>query len=166
MDVRQQKVEAQLARLPAMARAELEVLWRELFERPLPARLRRETLIPVLGHRLQERAYGGWKESTLRRLRELAVEPAGSLLQPMLRPKAGTRYVREHGGTLHEVTVLEAGYEYQGQIYRSLTAIARRITGTPWSGPAFFGQRRRSIRGSRLPSARSGAARRRFPKPR
>jgi hypothetical protein len=56
-----------------------------------------------------------------------------------LRPKIGTRYVREHAGKLHEVTVLEAGYEYEGTTYRSLSEIARAITGTKWSGPAFFG---------------------------
>jgi hypothetical protein len=64
------------------------------------------------------------------------------VVQPMLRPKIGTRYVREHAGKLHEVTVLEAGYEYNNKTYRSLSEIARFITGTKWSGPAFFGQRR------------------------
>ncbi len=56
----------------------------------------------------------------------------------------GTRYVREHAGELHEVTVLESGYEYEGTIYRSLSEIAGTITGTKWSGPAFFGLKRRA----------------------
>jgi len=50
--------------------------------------------------------------------------------------------VREYDGKLHEVTVLDVGYEYNGTIYRSLPEIAKVITGTKWSGPAFFGQRR------------------------
>jgi hypothetical protein len=50
--------------------------------------------------------------------------------------------VREYGGKLHEVTVLDTGYEYQGKAYRSLTEITKMITGAKWSGPAFFGLRR------------------------
>ena len=65
-----------------------------------------------------------------------------SMVRAMIRPKIGTRYVREYGGKLHEVTVLEAGYEYQGQVHRSLTEVAKVITGTKWSGPVFFGYKR------------------------
>ena len=60
-----------------------------------------------------------------------------------IRPKPGTRFVREWQGKLHEVAVLADGYEYNDRIYRSLSEIARYITGTRWSGPAFFGLRRR-----------------------
>jgi uroporphyrinogen-III synthase len=78
------------------------------------------------------------------KLRELADDTAAgeTALHNNLRPKSGTRYVREYEGKLHEVTVLDSGYEYEGQTYRSLTEIAKTITGTKWSGPAFFGQRR------------------------
>jgi len=61
-----------------------------------------------------------------------------------LRPKIGTRYVREYQDKLHEVTVLESGYEYKDKTYRSLTKIAKDITGTKWSGPAFFGLKRKA----------------------
>ena len=54
------------------------------------------------------------------------------------------RYVREYNGKLHEVTVLDAGYEYEGRTYRSLTEIAKIITGTKWSGPVFFDYKRPS----------------------
>jgi hypothetical protein len=65
------------------------------------------------------------------------------LRQPATRPALapGARLVREWQGRTHQVTVLAAGFEYAGQTYRSLSAIARTITGTPWSGPAFFGVR-------------------------
>ena len=53
----------------------------------------------------------------------------------------GTRLLREWQGQTHHVTVLAQGFEYGGQPYRSLTAIARKITGTAWSGPLFFGVR-------------------------
>jgi hypothetical protein len=127
-----------------MNRGALEKLWRDLFNRvPNPA-LRRETLIPILAYRIQEKAFGGLRESTARKLRKLAEKPGGSPrpVQDAIRPKIGTRYVREYHCKLHEVTVLDSGYEYQGKAYRSLTEITKVITGTKWSGPAFFGLRR------------------------
>jgi hypothetical protein len=143
---RQQAVDRLLEQLPTMERKELLKLWRDLFDRVSSPALRRETLIPILAYRIQEKAFGGLKESTLRKLRELADESVvgETPVQKCLRPKIGTRYVREHAGKLHEVTVLEAGYEYDNKIYRSLSEIARAITGTKWSGPAFFGLKRRA----------------------
>ena len=141
---RQRAIDRQLAQLPAMDRTALEKLWRDLFDRvPSPA-LRREMLIPILAYRIQEKAFGGLRESTVRKLRKLAEEHAGEprLLPDAVRPKTGTRYVREYDGKLHEVTVLYSGYDYQGNSYRSLTEIAKVITGAKWSGPAFFGLRR------------------------
>ena len=143
---RQRAIERQLAQLPAMDGRALEKLWRDLLDRvPSPA-LRREMLIPILADRIQEKAFGGPRESTARKLRQLAERPAGGpkSAQDAIRPKTGTRYVREYDGKLHEVTVLDFGYEYQGNAYRSLTEIAKVITGAKWSGPAFFGPRRES----------------------
>ena len=144
---RQRAIDRQLAQLSAMGRRTLEKLWRDLFDRvPSPA-LRRETLIPILAYRIQEKAFGGLRESTVRKLRKLAEEhTSGSSAQYAIRPKTGTRYVREYDGKLHEVTVLDFGYEYQGNAYRSLTEIAKVITGAKWSGPAFFGLKRKAIK--------------------
>ncbi len=99
-------------------------------------------------HARLQRFFGGLEESTARRLREFVAEHAGGAkpLQTALRPKAGTRYVREYRGKLHEVTVLESGFEYEGSTYRSLTEIAKVITGSQCSGPAFFGLKRRASR--------------------
>jgi hypothetical protein len=143
---RQQAVDRLLEELPTMERKELLRHWRDLFDPvPNPA-LRREMLIPILAYRIQEKAFGGLKESTERKLRGLADQGvAGEMsAQRSLRPKIGTRYVREHAGKLHEVTVLESGYEYEESTYSSLSEIARTITGTKWSGPAFFGLKRRA----------------------
>jgi DUF2924 family protein len=143
---RQEVVDRLLEQLLTIKRKELLKLWRDLFDRvPSPA-LRRETLIPILAYRIQEKAFGGLKESTVRKLRELAGESVvgEASVQKSPRPKIGTRYVREHAGKLHEVTVLEAGYEYEGTNYHSLSEIARAITGTKWSGPAFFGLKRKA----------------------
>jgi hypothetical protein len=77
----------------------------------------------------------GSPERLLRSLRQSSV-PTGLSLAP------GTRLLREWQGRTHQVTVLASGFEWNGVRYRSLSAIARSITGTAWSGPLFFGLRR------------------------
>jgi len=139
---KQQAVDRFLAQLPAMDHKELQRHWRELFGRAPSPGMRRNHMIPILAYRAQEKAFGGLKESTVRMLRELALGIANEA-QGTYRPKTGTRYVREHNGKLHEVTVLDEGFEYEGLTYRSLTEIATAITGTKWSGPAFFGLKKR-----------------------
>ena len=142
---RQQAVDRLLAQLPTMDRKALEKLWRDLFDRTPSAALRRETLIPIVAYRTQEKAFGGLKESTVRKLRGFDEHADGAKpIRMTLRPKIGTRYVREYQDKLHEVTVLESGYEYKVKTYRSLTKIAKDITGTKWSGPAFFGLKRKA----------------------
>jgi hypothetical protein len=133
-----------LVQLPTMGNKELRQHWRELFGRDPRPGMRRNHMIPILAYRAQEMAFGGLKESTVRMLRELALGIA-SEAQAAYRPKTGTRYVREHNGKLHEVTVLDDGFEYEGESYRSLTEIAKVITGTKWSGPAFFGLKRKKL---------------------
>lgn len=140
---KEQAVARLLAQLPAMDHKELQQHWRELFGREPSPGMRRNHMIPILAYRAQEKAFGGLKESTVRMLRELAV--GASEAQPIYRPKTGTRYVREHNGKLHEVTVLDEGFEYGNESYRSLTEIAKVITGTKWSGPAFFGLKRKKL---------------------
>ena len=133
-----------LAGLPKMGRKDLQALWFKLFNRPPSAKLRREVLVPILAYRLQETALGGLKSSFEKRLREIAEGATpGRSRDSFTRPKPGTRFVREWQGRLHEVTVLPEGYEYRDHTFESLSEIAREITGTRWSGPAFFGLRTR-----------------------
>lgn len=137
----------QVADLHAMTMEELRGRWRELFGSDPPT-YGRAQLIKRLAYRLQELAFGGLSEGTGKRLRALAREHDGDSGAPRRRssqagPVAGTRLIREWDGRRHEVTVTRNGFEYQGRPYRSLSAIARAITGTPWNGPAFFGLRKR-----------------------
>jgi Protein of unknown function (DUF2924) len=138
-------VEAELSHLPTMETGDLRELWRGLFGNLPHSKLRRELLIPILAYRLQEKAFGGLKPSTSRRLRAAAADigegkkPAGQDLAP----RPGTRMVRQWQGKLYEVVTLESGFMFDGQKYRSLSEIARAITGTRWSGPAFFGLKKR-----------------------
>lgn len=100
-------------------------------------------LIPFLAYRIQENTYGGLKPSTRAELRRIArlLEPSrGPGKRPVRsRLKPGTRIVRTWRGAAHEIFVADSGIEYQGTTYRSLSEIARKITGTRWSSPAFFG---------------------------
>jgi len=129
-----------------MSRMALQELWLGLFgNRPNP-KLRREVLIPILAYHLQEKALGGLKPATAKRLRSFAEDFAGSkgrVTSATPRAKTGARFVREYQGRLHEVAVHEHGFDYGGRTYRSLSHIAREITGTRWSGPAFFGLKKR-----------------------
>lgn len=142
-------LESQLSRLSSLKTSDLRNLWMECFGGPPHPRLRRELLIPILSYRLQEKALGGLRPSTARRLRNIADELASGKKRVRHNhpgPRAGTRMVREWQGRLHEVVTLEDGFIYDGQKYRSLSEIARAITGTRWSGPAFFGFKKRSSR--------------------
>jgi hypothetical protein len=98
--------------------------------------------VPFLAYKIQENAYGGLKPSTRSQLRRIAIELEKSTASPEFKVrrklKSGTRILREWHGQTHEVIVTESGYEYGGAGYRSLSEVARKITGARWSGPAFF----------------------------
>jgi len=129
-------------------------MWQKLYQRAAPNGIRRELMIPFLAYRIQENAYGGLKPSTRSELRRIARDFEKSATSPGLRIRAriraGTRIYRDWRGKTYEVVVTQAGYEYGGTSYRSLSEIARKITGARWSGPAFFRlNTMRSVRGRR-----------------
>jgi len=137
----------QIAALDSMSIADLRTRWRELFGADAP-RHSRPYIISRLAYRIQELAYGGLRPETLARLDALADEIDRELKGDTKlrsahqdRPIAGTRLIREWQGIEHCVTVRHDDYEYQGRPYKSLSAIARAITGTRWNGWLFFGLR-------------------------
>ena len=136
-----------LAQIAALKKAPVDVLkerWRDLFESEPPPYNRR-FLESRLFYRIQELGYGGLSEQTLARLDALADEFEGKPRRKRRfdddRPVCSTRLIREWGGIEHSVTVRQNDFEYQGRPYKSLSAIARLITGTQWNGLAFFGLR-------------------------
>jgi Protein of unknown function (DUF2924) len=144
-------VPARIAALKAQPITNLKQQWRDLFETEPPPYNRR-FLEHRLAYRIQELAYGGLKPETLKRLKALAEDLDGGdpvrRRQPANeRPIAGTRLIREYQGVEHCVTVRDEDFEYQGRPYKSLSAVARAITGTQWNGLAFFGLK--SQRGQR-----------------
>jgi hypothetical protein len=141
---------AQVAALPEKSTAELKQLWRDLYDREPPSG-NKPFLIKRLAYRIQELAYGGLSARAEAKLNVLIEEEDRRVrglpsLRKGDRPIAGTRLIRQWQGVEHCVTVLDDGFEYQGARYRSLSAIARTITGTRWNGPLFFGIRSRSSR--------------------
>jgi hypothetical protein len=115
--------------------------WRRLY-RSQPPRLSRDLLVRAIAYRIQEIRYGGLSKATRRKLASL-VEARDSdaelAIEGAQRIRAGARLVREWNGRTHIVMVKEDGFSYAGQNYRSLSAVARDITGARWSGPRFFG---------------------------
>jgi Protein of unknown function (DUF2924) len=131
-----------LARLPELDLGELRQQWRALYKTAASPHLSRELLVRAVAHRMQELALGGLRPEPQRQLRHFAHQlKAGTQIHARARPDLapGTRLVREWRGRSYEVVALEEGFSWQGTHYRSLSAIARKITGTPWSGPLFFG---------------------------
>jgi hypothetical protein len=136
-------IRPEIGHLCTFSRKQLLQKWDELYGGAPAPSIRRELMIPFLAYKIQENAYGGLKRSTRAELRRIgrALETGSESLTPNLRPrtKPGTRMVRHWRGKPHEVLITESGFEYCGRSYGSLSQIAREITGTQWSGPAFFG---------------------------
>jgi hypothetical protein len=132
----------QLAALKTAPIGDLKQKWRDLFETEPPPYNRR-FLESRLAYRIQELAYGGLSEESLERLEAIADELEGKTARRRRlhanRPIAGTRLIREWKGVEHCVTVRTDDFEYQGRPYKSLSAIAKLITGTQWNGLVFFG---------------------------
>jgi hypothetical protein len=154
-------IAAELARLSELTIFELRGEWRRLHRMPPPMRLSRDLLIRGITYKLQERVYGGFSKSTARKLERAsaAVATSGSgKATPPLSLKQGTRLVREWRGVTHTVLVHADGVEWRGQRYRSLSVVAREITGAHWSGPRFFGLRHRPAASRSRPGDDHGEA--------
>jgi hypothetical protein len=135
-----ESVAARVAALPNTPTPELKQMWRELYGKEPPG-FSRSYLVSRLAYRIQELAYGGLKPATRAKLDALtdALDPKAARQRLVERPVVGTRLIRQWQGTEHQVTVLADGFEWEGRRYKSLSAVARAITGTRWNGWAFFG---------------------------
>jgi len=136
------EITAELARLSALTIFELRDEWRRLYRMPPPMRLSRDLLMRGITYKLQEKPLGGLSKAIMRKLERLNIGSEASDTRkpkPPISLKAGTRLVREWRGVTHIVLVHADGFEWNGNRYRSLTIVAREITGAHWSGPRFFG---------------------------
>lgn len=133
------RLEDQLTELDDLTMAQLREQWVRLTGRPVP-RLGKPTLGLALAYELQTAALGGLSRRTQQRLAQLAA--ARTVTR---RTAPGMRLVRQWNGTAHVVTIGEKGeIKWNERTWGSLSEVARAITGTRWSGPAFFGLKSRS----------------------
>jgi hypothetical protein len=148
------RIREALTRLPTCNRAELNAEWLRLYRTKPPARLGRNLLMAAIAYRLQEQVLGGLQPELRRQLCAIAgrARDGGkpALAAPRLKP--GTKLLRDWRGHTHEVVVSDQGFVWQQVRYRSLSQIARAITGTRWSGPVFFGLKPRTTTARATPS--------------
>lgn len=137
---RDEAIEAEIEALGDLSLDELRGRWRDHHGRPAPKSLRRKLLIRALAYQMQVKAHGGLSLAAARRLQAIANGGnANEVARRAAVPKPGTRFIRDWNGATHIVDVVEDGYLWKGTRYRSLSVIARTITGARWSGPRFFG---------------------------
>ncbi|MEO5351268.1 MAG: DUF2924 domain-containing protein [Magnetococcus sp. YQC-3] len=141
----------QLAALPNLSPAMLDKKWKEFFDTAPPTWDKR-AMVRKLAHRVQELAYGGMTERGCERMK-IKIQQEGLIGRTPSKqdgmPVVGTRLLREWKGVQHSVTVTPNGFEYQGCPFRSLSAVAKAITGTQWNGFIFFGIRRQNAGGDK-----------------
>lgn len=134
---RDDEVALAIGRLADLSRDALIADWAALFGRPPPANLSQALMRKAVAHEMQVRVFGGMRPATRRTLRAALSASGEARAAPAMAP--GTRLLRDWNGVTHEVDVLEHGFRWRGETWRSLSRIAREITGTAWSGPRFFG---------------------------
>jgi len=130
----------QVAALSDLSRPALAARWRQYYKTDPPKGISRPLLTRAVAHAIQVKATRGLKPAARRRLFSDGESPGrdpSSTRGPGLQP--GARLIREWNGKTHSVEVVEDGFIWNGDQYRSLSAIARAITGARWSGPRFFG---------------------------
>ena len=136
-----------VAALSNLTQADLRAEWRRLYRSDPPKAISRDFLELAVAWKMQAKVLGGLSYAAQKRLQNIAdnLDAGGTLAPRRARSlKAGGRLIREWHGETHTVRVTDDGYEWRGKQWRSLTAIARKITGTKWSGPRFFGLNGRS----------------------
>ena len=156
----QEQISAEVAALNDLDIHELRIRWRKLFRKSVPAHLPRYLVLRIIAYRIQANAFGDLDRETARYLDRIAKDyvrrrDAGDIRSrkkpPPVPPvpdrrslKPGTILVREHDGELHRVIAVEGGFLWSATTYKSLSEVARAITGTNWNGPRFFGLREKS----------------------
>ena len=131
-------LDAELAALPDLTWSELRSRWAQVTGRPVP-RVKHTLLRLALAWELQASVYGGLSRRTEQRLAQISGDEQDGGTAP------GMKLVREWGGVLHTVTVSQdEAVHWDGKQWNSLSEVARAITGTRWSGPAFFGLKKKT----------------------
>jgi hypothetical protein len=145
-------MEVLLDGLTKLNRSELQRLWRDAYGSEPPEKISVLLMRQAIAHLLQVKHLGGLNFSIRRALKRVLEEPNSPHAKSRKISSGvtnGTVLVREWHGAVHQVTVTEKGVLYRGKLFRSLSEVAREITGTRWSGPLFFGLRKSSRESTR-----------------
>jgi len=135
------RIEAEINQIRSLGLDALRKRFAAKFGSAPPASLTKDVIARLIAYRIQAEAYGGYARDVVRLLDRLARGDSCNV-ELSRRLKPGTILIREYGGERHTVTIVPDGYVWRGTTYRSLSTIARTITGTTWSGPRFFGVRK------------------------
>ena len=144
-----EQLAAEIAALQSLDVEQLKARWRTLYRTDAPSRFSRDLFIRAVAYRLQERALGRLKPATRRLFQHVAADAHARrplTFASVRKLELGAVLIREWGGVKHQVVVLENGFSFRGKRYRSLSEVARLITGSRWSGPLFFGLKTRPKR--------------------
>ena len=125
-------LQEQLGELSILNREQLAKRWQQCFGVSAPHLCRTPLMRQAIAWHLQTKELGGLSLLEKRQIQADAITQTN-------KPSVGSRLVRVWQGKTHQVTVLSDGYLYENQTWKSLSSIAKHITGTPWSGPVFFG---------------------------
>lgn len=129
----------QIIELEHKSSDEIRTLYQSLFGKPCHRNATRDQLRPKIAYRLQELYLDdGLIVKNKQKLEVLSKSPLPTQFGAHSDLVPGTKICREYKNAMHEVEVLKDGFEYRGQKWRSLSAIATAITGTKWNGPKFF----------------------------
>ena len=133
------KIMRQIVSLQDKKLTELKALWEKMFDHP-PAISSREYMIAKIAYRIQELVYGGIDETTQKKIQDAAkkIKSPKNTQPGKFNPMVGTKIVKEYKGKSIEILVVDSGFSYAGEIHKSLSAIATKITGTKWNGLKFF----------------------------
>jgi hypothetical protein len=141
---RRSSLQADLEAVAAARLSELRAIWSDRLAEAPPTLRSREIFRRMLAYRLQEAVHGGLSAASRRKLVQIEAQradPAAKAPPAPVRINPGATLVRSWKGVRHEVSVVASGYDHEGQTYKSLSEVARAITGTRWNGPLFFGLR-------------------------
>ncbi len=144
MSRHRQSLDHRLAEIEGYDVPALRAEWAALYGHPVPARLSRDLLVRAVAYGIQAEQWGGLRPALRRQLERLTDggRESGTTTPPRARSlQPGIRLMREWNGQTHVVEALTDGFAWRGKRYRSLSAVARAITGARWSGPRFFGLR-------------------------
>jgi hypothetical protein len=144
--VSEENIDQELKRLTDMNTSDLRAEWRKRFGCKPASRLSKDLMVRTIAYKIQEKVFGGLSKAARKKLKNYRrqIQTGGTIaVATDIRIKPGTKLVREWNGQVHTVVALDKGFEYQGQQFVSLTKIANEITGSHWSGPRFFGLKKR-----------------------